>query len=168
MAAVKQVEADVALLPLLQRRFEVVRLNLVDPVITLETDAGGKANWEFGTGPRRSRAGTPVAAAAPAPPPRSRRSESSNVEIVNGTVTYRDDASGHRDAIAIDRFTAQARNPMAPINAEFRGKVDNVPVSLVRQPGTARHPARASGAVPGFDRGRGRRAEDERRDEVRP
>lgn len=41
LASAKQVEADVALLPLLQRRFEVIRLNLVDPVITLETNAGG-------------------------------------------------------------------------------------------------------------------------------
>ncbi len=50
LASVKQVEAEVALLPLLKRRFEVVRLNLVDPVISLQSGTGGKANWDFGTG----------------------------------------------------------------------------------------------------------------------
>ena len=35
----KRVEAQVKLLPLLQRRFEIVRFKLIDPVIALETDA---------------------------------------------------------------------------------------------------------------------------------
>ncbi len=58
MLTAKRVEAEVALLPLLQKRFEVVRLNLVEPVIVLETDAQGKGNWEFGA------AGGAVAGAA--------------------------------------------------------------------------------------------------------
>jgi uncharacterized protein involved in outer membrane biogenesis len=37
MLTAKSVEAQVALLPLLQRRFDLLRLNLVDPVIVLET-----------------------------------------------------------------------------------------------------------------------------------
>ena len=130
MAAVKRVEAEVALLPLLHRRFEVVQLNLVDPVITLETDAGGKTNWEFGTGAAPIPAGTPVAAASAGAASALASFGISNVEIVNGTVTYRDNASGAVTTIAIDRFAAQARNATSPINAEFRGKVDDVPVSL--------------------------------------
>ena len=59
LASAKQVEADVALLPLLQRRFEVIRLNLVDPVITLETNAGGKVNWDSGRAPRPPRRSPP-------------------------------------------------------------------------------------------------------------
>ena len=52
------------------------------------------------------------------------------MEIENGRLTVRDDASGNVTRITIDRFTAQARNSAAPINAEFRGKLDDVPVSL--------------------------------------
>ena len=126
MATVKHLEADVALLPLLQRRFEVVKLNLVDPVISLETGAGGKANWDFGTGPATGAPPVPGAGAASA----LASFGIANVEIANGTLTYRDDASGAVTHIAIDRFAAQARNPTSPINAEFRGKVDNVPISL--------------------------------------
>jgi uncharacterized protein involved in outer membrane biogenesis len=126
LASVKQVEADVALLPLLQRRFEVIRLNLVDPVISLETGAGGKVNWEFGTG---APAGPPIAAAGAGAASTLANFGIANVVIENGTLTVRD-VSGTVTRITIDRFAAQARNSASPINAEFRGKVDDVPLSL--------------------------------------
>ena len=44
----KQLEVQVALLPLLRRHFELVRLNLVEPVIALETNRDGQLNWELG------------------------------------------------------------------------------------------------------------------------
>src|SRR5438105_1199237 len=47
MLSARRVEAEVALLPLLQRRFEITHLTLVEPMISLETDAGGKGNWEM-------------------------------------------------------------------------------------------------------------------------
>ena len=43
MLTAKRVEAQVKLLPLLQRRFEIVRFKLIDPVIALETDVAGRA-----------------------------------------------------------------------------------------------------------------------------
>ena len=56
MVEVKRVEVQVALLPLLQKRFEVVEVALVEPTIALETDAQGRANWDFGGRLRRRRA----------------------------------------------------------------------------------------------------------------
>jgi uncharacterized protein involved in outer membrane biogenesis len=47
MLTAKSVEAQVALLPLLQRRFDLIRLNLVDPVIVLETNKEGQGNWDL-------------------------------------------------------------------------------------------------------------------------
>jgi uncharacterized protein involved in outer membrane biogenesis len=126
LASVKRVEAEVALLPLLQRRFEVVRLNLVDPLITLETNAAGKANWEFAGGAQPSSPAVPGAGAAAV----LASFGISNLEIENGTVNYSDGASGAVTRISVDHFAAQARNATSPITAEFRGKVDNVPVSL--------------------------------------
>src|SRR5574337_838537 len=43
-----KVEARVALLPLIRRRFDIVELALAHSVIALETDAHGRGNWEFG------------------------------------------------------------------------------------------------------------------------
>src|SRR6516162_1113000 len=47
MVSAKSVEAQVALLPLLRRQFDLVRLTLVEPVIALETNSQGQGNWEL-------------------------------------------------------------------------------------------------------------------------
>ncbi len=127
MLTAKRIEAEVALLPLLRRRFEVVRLNLVEPVIALETDAHGKGNWEFGVtggaaGGAALAAGSPAAALA--------AFGVSNVEVTHGVLTYRDGASENLTRVTIDRFAAQARDPAAPINAEFTGTINDVPIAL--------------------------------------
>jgi hypothetical protein len=127
MLTAKRVEADVALLPLLQRRFELLRLNLVEPTIALETDASGKHNWEFAES--GSTAGSAAAAAGGAASALASFGVG-NVEVTDGILTYRDDASGSTTRVTIDRFVAQARSPGSPINAEFRGKIDDVPVAL--------------------------------------
>ena len=121
----QRVEVDVALLPLLQRRFEMVRLTLVDPVIALESNARGAGNWQFGAA-----AGVPAVASAAGAASVMSQFGIANFEIANGSLSYRDDATGAVIDVAIDRFVAQARTPSSPINAEFKGRVDNVPVAL--------------------------------------
>jgi uncharacterized protein involved in outer membrane biogenesis len=53
-ASSRQLAAHVAVLPLLQRCFEVVRLNLVEPSISLETVKNGRVNCDFGAGVART------------------------------------------------------------------------------------------------------------------
>src|SRR4030095_12505641 len=127
MLTAKRVEAEVGLLPLLQRLFEVVRLNLVEPVIALETDAQGRGNWEFGAAAGVA-AGAAVAAGGPAKALAA--FGVANVEVTQGLLTYRDATSDGLTRVTIDRFVAQARTPDSPINAEFTGKIDDVPVAL--------------------------------------
>jgi uncharacterized protein involved in outer membrane biogenesis len=128
MATAKRVEAEVALLPLLSRRVEIIELKLVDPVIALETDAHGKGNWDFGTGPASAPSGPAGAAVVPAAALAA--FGIGNVEISNGLVTYRDGTSDAVTRVVIDRFSAASRSASSPINAEFTGKVDDVPVAL--------------------------------------
>ena len=83
MLTAKRVEVQIALLPLLSRRFEVIEFVLIEPVITLETDAGGRGNWEFATA---------TAAAAPPGAPASTSATATaigigNFEIRQGTLT---------------------------------------------------------------------------------
>ena len=52
----KHLELQVALLPLLRRHFELVRLNLVEPVIALERNRDGQLNWELGAAQRAAAA----------------------------------------------------------------------------------------------------------------
>jgi hypothetical protein len=129
MLTAKQLEIEVALLPLLHQRLEVIRANLVDPTIALETDGRGHANWDF--------AGT-AAGAAPAGGAGASLAAFgiSNVAVTNGTLTYRDGKSSSVTKIAIDTLMLSARDPHAPANVEFRGKFDDVALSLRGQLGS--------------------------------
>lgn len=119
----QRIELQVALLPLLSRRFELIELKLVDPVIALETDAQGQRNWTTAPAPGTP-PGAPSAPAAPA------IFAAGNVSITNGSLTYRDGASGSVTRVAIDRLFVRARDPATAIVAEFRGRIGDVPVAL--------------------------------------
>ncbi|HET7033749.1 MAG TPA: AsmA family protein, partial [Casimicrobiaceae bacterium] len=122
MLTAKSVEAEVALLPLLKRQFDLVRLNLVDPVITLETNPQGQGNWELaqpksGAGAAKGEASTEMFAIG-------------DLAITRGTLAYRDGSTGSETHIVIDTLTLQARDAQSPVNAEFRGTIDGIAVAL--------------------------------------
>ena len=128
MVAAKQLDVEVALLPLLSRRFEVIRVELVEPSISLETDAQGRANWDF----RGKAAGAPPAAGDTAEPAAF---GVGNVAITRGVLTYRDGKSGAETRVAIDSLALSARDAQSPVKAEFRGKFDDVAVAMTGQLG---------------------------------
>jgi uncharacterized protein involved in outer membrane biogenesis len=125
MIAAKRIEAQIALLPLLSRRFEVVQFTLIDPVITLETDASGRGNWELG-----SRAADASGASTPGAAATGTALAVGNFEIRNGTLTYRNGATGKLTRASIERMTLHARDMQAPVAVDFRGAVDDVPIAL--------------------------------------
>ena len=126
MVRAKRVEVQVALLPLLSRRFEVVELTLTDPVIVLETDAQGRANWNFGP-PSTAAAATPP---MPAPSAAMSAFGLGNFSVDNGTLMYVDGASGKTTRVVIDHLAVHARHGDAPVEAEFRGKIDDFALTL--------------------------------------
>ncbi len=132
LASAKRIEAQIALIPLLSGRIEVLRIELVEPTIALETDARGQANWEFAAA---APAGTPPTAAT-ASPPAPTPFGVGNVAIRAGKLSYRDGKSGKVTQAAIESFTLQARDPNAPVQAEFRGTIDDIPVAVAGQLGS--------------------------------
>lgn len=124
MLTAKRVEAQIALLPLLSRRFEVVQFTLVEPAIALETDARGRGNWEFDT----ASAGTSAAATASGAP--TAAFGIANFEIRDGTLTYLDGATGKLTRAAIERMTLHARDMQSPVAVDFRGRIGDVAVAL--------------------------------------
>ena len=126
MVGAKRIEAQVRLLPLLSRNFEVVEIALADPVIVLETDAHGHRNWDFGAPSTATGAtpapGTPAAAAGAL--------AVGNLVVDNGTLMYVDGERGKTTQVVIDRLAIQARRGDAPIHAEFKGKVGDVALTL--------------------------------------
>ena len=126
MLTAKRIEAQVALLPLLSRRFDVIDFILVEPVITLETDAGGRGNWEFGPPPVT----TGAAASTASNPATTTAFGIGNFEIRQGTLTYRDGATGKLTSASIERMSMRARDMSAPIAIDFRGRIDDVPIAV--------------------------------------
>jgi len=122
MLTAKRVEAQVKLLPLLQRRFEIVRFKLIDPVIALETDAGGKGNWEF------SSAGS--GGAAPSPAGGFNAFAIGDLAVDHGALSFRDGESGKTTMIAIDAFSLHARDAESPVSARFRGTIGDIAVAM--------------------------------------
>ncbi len=128
LLSAKQLEMQVALLPLLRRHFELVRLNLVEPVIALETNRDGQLNWEPGaaqgalTAPEKQSSPGALAIGA--------------LSITRGLLTYRDGTGGTETRVTIDELALSARDAKAPIEAEFRGTIDGTPVALAGKLGS--------------------------------
>ncbi len=122
LLSAKRIELQVALVPLLLRRFEVIELALVDPVIALETDANGRGNWDFAK--RDAATGLPASGGAAGAP------SVANVSITGGKLTFRDAKSGHLTRVAITKLALRARDPRSPIAAQFDGTVDDVAIAV--------------------------------------
>jgi len=122
MLTAKRVEAQVKLLPLLQRRFEIVRFKLIDPVIALETDGGGKGNWEF---PSAGSGGAP-----PSPASGFNAFAVDDLAVDHGTLSFRDGESGKTTNIAIDTLSLHARDAESPVSARFRGTIGDIAVAM--------------------------------------
>jgi len=123
MLSVRRVEAQVALLPLLQRRFEVIHLTIVEPTIALETDAHGKGNWELQ--PDRSGRASATADSAMAS-----AFAIGDLAIKDGTLTYHDGETSKITTVAIESLALHARDASSPVSARFRGKVDDLAIAL--------------------------------------
>jgi len=129
LVAAKQLDVEIALLPLLRRRFEVVRVELIEPLIALETDAQGRANWDFD-----AKAGAAPPAAVDTAHPAA--FGVGNFAMTRGVLTYRDGKSGAETKVAIDSLALSARDAQSPVNAEFRGKFDDAAVTMAGQLGS--------------------------------
>src|SRR6266545_4378695 len=125
MLTAKHVEAQIALLPLLRKRFEVIRFKLIEPTIVLETDSGGKGNWEFPALPAAAQGSTPAPSGGTLG-----GFAVGDIAISNGAVTYRDGKTGEITTILIEDLTVHARDAQSPVSGRFRGKVNDTAVAL--------------------------------------
>jgi len=130
MLSAERVEVEIALLPLLSRRFEVVEFALVDPVIDLETDAKGRGNWQFAP-PKSAIANAGSSSSTPA------ALAVGNFTVRHGSLIYRSGESGTIVNASIDTMSLRARSMTSPVAVEFRGAVGDVPVALSGNVGAA-------------------------------
>jgi len=132
MVSIGRLEAQVDLVPLLSGEIKVVRLVLVDPVVSLETDKAGNGNWAMG----------PVAgdqpAAAPAEPAEPTGSEAAaplnlqiqEVRLENGSLTYRDGVSGQAMKVALERVSLTGGGLADPLTMDIAGAYNDAAFTL--------------------------------------
>ena len=126
LAAAKRVAVQFELLPLLQGRFKVTRLEVVEPAIALVTDAQGRGNWEFAAGALPA---TPVPT-TDTPAALLAAFSVGQLDLTKGSLTYRNGKTGTVTEAAIDVLSIAMRGAQEAIQAEFRGKIDAVPIDL--------------------------------------
>jgi uncharacterized protein involved in outer membrane biogenesis len=126
LATAKRIAVQLELVPLLSGRYEVIHFELTEPAIALATDARGRGNWEFDA------AASQIAAEPSAKTPVGTLAALSidALAVTNGAVSFKDGRSGKVTAIAIDALSLAMRDAKAPIHAEFRGRVDAIPIDI--------------------------------------
>jgi uncharacterized protein involved in outer membrane biogenesis len=126
MLRVRRIEAEVALMPLLSRQVELRRLTLVEPDLLLETDAAGRANWQFARPPQPDAPAPSAAPAAPAEPLRPFGLEVGAVAVERGRVTWR--SPGREEVLELPRLTLRTaeRAILAEGQAVARGVTGTV------------------------------------------
>jgi len=108
MLHVKSLTADIGLVALLGRQVRIQRLILDEPELLLESDAHGRANWQFGevkgiAPVDQSSFVTPTSFAV------------GQIAIKKGKILYRDAASKREDVVMVDKFSLDAPIPGAPV-----------------------------------------------------
>jgi uncharacterized protein involved in outer membrane biogenesis len=122
----RRLAVQVRLLPLLGGRVDVVRLELDDPVVALETDRHGRRNWSIES---RHPAG-PATVPAPGTASSIGALTLGNLIARRGVVTYRDDASGRVTTISLDTLGLSTQGADAAVHVDLRGTVDGIAVEL--------------------------------------
>jgi AsmA protein len=131
MVKLKEMDLKLRFWPLLAGRFEVTELVLREPVIVLEVDKDGKANWQLDV----RRADLPKAMPGEAKPAAAKPGQSRDVlqtlqvtslRVVQGTLRYRDARSGAAYEVTKADIDLSAPGLDRPVRAkgaaEHRGK----------------------------------------------
>ncbi len=138
MATLQSMELELGLLPLLSRRIEIDHLLLIHPDILLETARTGQTNWQMTpevapTAPAGSQA--PAPATAPANKTGAAVSID-RIRIQDGTLAYRDDATGKTTILGLPQLQANASSPDSPLHLVADASYQHMALHLVADTGS--------------------------------
>lgn len=117
MVRLGALDVRLKLLPILSGKVEVDSFVLVDPVITLEVDRQGRANWVFDNGKPAEKAETKTASKGGGSTQISDISLG-QVRIENGKLTYIDAKAGTREEIDAINLAIDLKNLDSPLKAK--------------------------------------------------
>ncbi len=123
MVTVREVDIELALLPLLSKRVELRRLVLVAPDILLETNAQGLPNWQF-----QPAAAPPAQPAQPAQPAAGGPGLSfgvGRISITDGRFTYHDGQARRTHALVVKSLSLRSEDGTGPLRLDGDFVLDN-------------------------------------------
>lgn len=133
MVRLKALEAELAIWPLLRGSVEVARFVLVEPVIHLEVDAEGRANWQLGT-PATTEEAPADGAEGPGTTLPITELKLGDIRIENGTLTYADATSGTSERVEALNLSIELPDLRSPLHAdgsaEYKGEKVALEVAL--------------------------------------
>jgi uncharacterized protein involved in outer membrane biogenesis len=129
MASLDEIEAEVALLPLLSGEIRIKDVVLRGGQVVVETNKEGVGNWVLDLAPQTA---PPDSATTASGLPRIDR-----MTIEDVTLLYRDGASGVRQTLAVQRFTAEDA-PGTGIRIAVKGAWNERPLELAGTTGAPR------------------------------
>lgn len=113
MAEIGDLTVEVALMPLLHGEVKINEFIIDKPVINLEVDKKGVANWEFAK--KENKEAAAQENAAPAKPAAATIPGLGEIKITNGTFTYKDQRSGktyNASQVDLDVKLPSAESPL--------------------------------------------------------
>jgi len=130
MVRLDRIEATVAVLPLLRRKYEVDRVTLVRPDILLETDAKGRGNWLFGEAAEQPTPTSRPPLPAPAAGPRQDEVLVRHLRITDGSLIWRDGQTGEQAKVKLTHLDVQTDSSSAPISVVLDAAWNDIPFKL--------------------------------------
>ena len=131
MASLNDIEAEIALLPLLSGEIRINEVVLRGGQVVIETNKDGVGNWVLDLAPQQAPAPEESATTASGLPKIDR------MTIEDVTLLHRDGNTGEQHTLAIKRFTAEDA-PGAGIKVEIKGAWNERPLELAGTVGAPR------------------------------
>jgi len=131
MASLNDIEAEIALLPLLSGEIRINEVVLRGGQVVIETNKEGVGNWVLDLAPQQAPAPEESATTASGLPKIDR------MTIEDVTLLHRDGNTGEQHTLAIKRFTAEDA-PGAGIKVEIKGAWNERPLELAGTVGAPR------------------------------
>ncbi len=131
MASLNEIEAEIALLPLLSGEIRIKEVVLRGGQVVVETNKDGVGNWVLDLAPQAAPAPANSATTASGLPKIDR------MTIEDVTLLYRDGETGAQHTLAIKRFTAEDA-PGAGIKVAIKGAWNERPLELAGTIGAPR------------------------------
>ncbi len=151
MATVKELDLKLALWPLLSKKVEITRLDLMQPDILLERNAKGQPNWQFTPAPGATPTQSgPATTTTPTGEKTTTQINVADLSVESGTVTWRDDASGQSAVIDLKTLEVGAPSPADNMHLAVTAAYNGNPFTLAGDVGPLAqlHGAAAAAAWP--------------------